>query len=89
MKQYLLKHQVMLSAISIIVVFLAAIRTIIEPLRQQLPVVQIQALLAGALIAIVSCLVMTLMLYYAKYRWIIITAITTIIALSIFKSLYL
>jgi hypothetical protein len=86
---FLAHNEKKLSKIVTVIVFLALIRSIMEPIRQPMSPTDQAHFAAGCLIAAIACMVITFLSYYSKYRAIIITGIITILALIIFKSLFM
>ena len=89
------KDSRMMSKVATIIIFMALIRCITEPLRLQyyapsaLTFAEIKPFLLGALAAAIALLVMTILFYYCKYRLVIATSVLTIIVLLIIKQAYL
>ena len=83
------RYEIKIARIVTIIIFLALIRSIIEPLRQSMPWEGLLHLIIGCLIASIACLVITIFTFYSKYKAVIITGILTIIVLMIFKSVYM
>jgi len=77
--------------IAMVIVFLALIRCLSEFFRLenilglQLTMTTIQPFILGALVCAVSCLLMTICLFYSKNRLIVILAILTIVILFVIK----
>jgi Zn-dependent protease with chaperone function len=77
-----------------IVIFLALIRTISEPLRLQhysktmLTYDEIKPFLIGALTAALALLAMTILFYFNKNKMIVAACIVTIIVLLLEKKIY-
>ena len=88
MLQFLRKHELKISCVAIVIVFLALIRLIFECWRI-LPLVSSAGMIfpyyLGALITAISCLIMTILSFYSKSRVIILVAIITIISLVVIK----
>jgi len=80
------------SRIAIIIVFLALIRCLAEFFRldhlqgNQLTISIVKPFILGALVCAVSCLFMTISLFYSKNRLIVILAILTIGVLFVIKA---
>jgi hypothetical protein len=78
--------------ISIIIVFLALIRCLSEFFRldylqeNQLTISIIKPFVLGALVCAISCLLMTISLFYSKNRLIVIIALLTIGILFVIKA---
>jgi hypothetical protein len=91
----LFKDTSKISKIATIVIFLALIRSVSEPIRLQyysmtiLTYTDIQPFLIGTLIAAIGLLVVTILSYLGRYKTIIATCILTIILLLIVKKVYL
>lgn len=83
------------SKFATIIVFLALIRSISEPIRLQyysrstLTYDEIKPFLIGSLIAAIGLLVMIILFYFGKHKIIIAISILTIILLLIVKKVYL
>jgi hypothetical protein len=86
---FISKYQIKIAGISAIMIFLALIRSIIEPLIHNVPSAQLKPLLTGCLIAAFSCLVISILIFYAKYKGVILMSFLTFITLVIFKNIYL
>jgi len=88
-------RQKKIARVCIIIIFLALIRTMSEPFRLQyyseasLTFEQVKPFLMGGIISAVGLLLMTLFLFYEKYKLIIAACILTIITLLIVKYIYL
>ena len=80
------KHESAIARVSIVVIFLALIRTIIEPIIRHLSYDKTLLLLICALIISISCLVLTILSFFSKNKSIILISLLTIIILVIFKS---
>lgn len=84
-----------IAKVTTVIIFLALIRTITEPLRLQyysstgLMFEQVKPFLIAALITSTSLLIITLLYYYEKYSTIIAIAIVDIIIMVIIKILLL
>ena len=84
-----------ISKFATIIIFLALIRTIIEPFRLQyysktlLTYDEIKPFLIGSLTAAIALLAMTILFYFGKHKIIIATCILTIIILLLVKKFYL
>jgi hypothetical protein len=84
-----------ISKIATIIIFLALIRSLSEPIRLQyysrtiLTYNEIKPFLIGSLIAAMALLVMTILSYFGRHKLIIATCIMTIILLLIVKKVYL
>ena len=90
-----LKDARWLSKIATITIFLALIRCISEPFRLQhyaaytLTLEEIKPFLSGAMVAAIALLVMTILFYYSKYKYIVAICILTVIVLLLIKKVYL
>lgn len=90
-----MKHEVRISRATTIIILLALIRTIGEPFRLQhgsaatLSFDQIQPYLLAALITAIGLMVMTVLNYYGRHRWIIAMGVLIIVAMVIIKIEYL
>ena len=80
---FLKKHAVRIARVGTVLLFLALIRTLVEPLRD--PGAPVRALLVGALVAACACLVITLMDYYGRHLLIAGVVLLTLITLIIIK----
>jgi hypothetical protein len=95
MKHFISKHEQKISRISTIVIFLALVRTISEPIRlhyySSTPVcfVQIKPFLIGALLCATGLFAMTVLSFYARFKTITLTAVLVIVAMLIVKYIYL
>ena len=84
-----------LAIFTTVIIFLALIRTISEPFRLQyysekpLTYEEIKPFLIGALVSAIALLVMTILFYYRRYKFIIATCILAIVLLVIVKIIYL
>lgn len=84
-----------IAKIAIVIIFLALIRTLIEPLRLQystttsLTYEQIKPFLIGGLISAVGLLIMIILFFYKLHKVIIAICILTIVLLLIIKKIYL
>src|SRR4030095_11509731 len=80
-----------ISKIATIIIFLALIRSISEPIRLQyysraiLTYEQIKPFLIGSLVAAAGLLAMTILFYFGRHKIIIVTCILTIILMLIVK----
>lgn len=94
-KQFIQRHELKISRIAIVIIFLALIRTIAEFFRLEyilgdaLTTQQVKPFIIGALAASISCLLMTILSFYLKHKIIIIVSVLTIIALVLIKNIYL
>lgn len=86
---FISRYEVKIARIAAIMVFLSLIRSIVEPLLHTVPSAQLKALLTGCLIAAISCLVISILISYTKYKAVIGVAILTIVALIVYKNLYM
>lgn len=79
------------SRFTFIIIFLALIRCIAEPFRLQYynnseeSFSDIKLYLVGALTAAIALLIMTVLSFYGKHRWIIGVAVLTIVLLFVEK----
>jgi hypothetical protein len=71
--------------IGMVMVFLALIRTIIEPLIQYQEYHVLQGLAVGALVSAISCLGMTILSFFSLNRWILFVSVATIVCLVVLK----
>ena len=84
-----------ISRIATVIIFLALIRTICEPVRLQyyssitLTYEKIEPFLIGGLVAAVGLLIMTILSFYNRYKTIIAVGILIIILLLVLKMIYL
>lgn len=84
-----------ISKVTTVIIFLALIRSISEPLRLQyfskttLTYDDIKPFLIGSLIASTGLLVMTISFYFSRHKLVIATCILVIISLLIVKATYL
>jgi hypothetical protein len=83
------RNELKISRIVTAILFLALIRSIIEPLIQSMPWTELHRLTIGCLIAAIACLVVTFLGFYSKYKAAIVTGIVAIIALVVFKSVFM
>ncbi|MEP7128035.1 MAG: hypothetical protein ABI729_04165 [Chitinophagales bacterium] len=94
MKQFYNKHEVKISRIAIIAIYLALIRTIGECFRLHyihgaaLTFEQLQPFLVGAMISAIACLAMTISSFYKMNKLVITVALITIVALLTIKIYY-
>jgi hypothetical protein len=94
MAQFTLKREKAISKASVIIIFLALIRTISEPFRLQyyssseLSLEEIKPFLIGALMCSVGLLIMTILLFYSKHKIIIALAVLIIIGMLMVKNIY-
>lgn len=85
------RRALIVSRVAMLAIFLALIRCISEPLRLQyyslsaVSVDEIRPFLYGALICAGSLFSMTILSFYARYKWITATAIITIVLMLIVK----
>ena len=83
-----------LAKASTAIVFLALIRTLVEPFRLQhlapAPPTfsQLQPLLLGALVASIGLLIMTVLYYYRRYVLVIASGVLAIGVLVVIKQVY-
>ena len=87
---YITKHEVTISKIAIIAIFLAMIRCTIEHVRlglsiPDLSIAQAQPFLLGSIVSFISTFIMLILFSFKKHKLILITSITTIIILLIVK----
>ncbi|MCE3226500.1 MAG: hypothetical protein K0S32_1051 [Bacteroidetes bacterium] len=87
-----MKHELKIAKISTIIVFLALIRTIIEPLRlfygrsiSEIPSPELIPYIIGALFAAVGLFISTIFYYYGKTKFVIAVCVLVIIALVVVK----
>ena len=84
-----------ISKIATIIIFLALIRSISEPIRLQyysktiLTYAEIRPFLSGSLVAATGLLAMTILSYFGRHKISIVTCILTIILMLIVKIIYL
>jgi hypothetical protein len=84
-----------ISKIATIIIFVALIRSLSEPIRLQyysrtiLTYNEIKPFLTGSLVAATGLLAMTILFYFGRHKIIIATSILTIILLLIVKKVYL
>lgn len=89
-----IKDKSKISKVTSIIISLALIRTISEPLRLRyysetsLTFEQIEPFLIGGLVSGVGLLIMTLLSFYKKHRIIIAVGILVIIAMLVVKNIY-
>ena len=89
-----MKNEVKVARISMLIVFLALIRTVAEPLRLEhnsasaLQYQQVKPFIVGGLVAAVSLVIMTLLSFSSKFKLIIALSIITVIALVVVKGMY-
>lgn len=90
-----LQRELRMARFALIIIFLALIRTLSEPFRLQyysasgLSFEQLKPYLIGGLISAVGLLAMTILSFYAKYKWIMAAAVIVIILLLYVKFTYL
>lgn len=90
-----MKHEIKISKIATIIIFIALVRTISEPFRLQyystmsLGFEQIEPFLIGGLITSIGLLIMTILSYYGRHKLIILFAAIIIIAMLMVKYIYL
>jgi len=78
-----------------VVIFLALIRCVAEPFRLQhyslavLTFEDVKPFIIGALVTSVALLVMTILSFYQKHKFIIVVCILTVIILFVIKGIYL
>ena len=83
-----------ISKLAKIVILLALIRTISEPLRLQyysqtsLAYEQMKPFLVGGLVSAIGLLLMTLLSFYHRHKTIIAVSLLTIVSMLIIKSIY-
>ncbi len=80
------RHESIVARVSIVIIFLALIRTILEPIIHHLPCDKMLPLLICALITSISCLVLTILSFFSKSKSIVMISLLTIITLVILKS---
>ena len=84
-----------ISRIAMVIVFLALIRIIGEffrldyTIKEELTIGQLYPYMAGAMLCACSCFMMTILSFYAKYKWITGTAVLTVMCLIFLKYLYI
>ena len=82
------------SRVAMLAIFLALIRCISEPLRLQyystsvLSVNEIRPFLYGALVCAAGLLLMVLLWFYARHKWVTVTAMLVILLLLVLKWQY-
>ena len=83
-----------ISMIATVIIFLALIRCVSEPFRLQyfsakaLTFVDIKPFLIGSLVTSLALLIMTILSFFRKYKFINATCILTIVLLLIIKRIY-
>jgi len=91
MKHIRVKNNISLARISIVIVFLALIRTLSEPLRLHyyspisLNYEMLKPYITGALIASIALFAMTIFSFFSKHTIVLIIAVLAILALFIIK----
>jgi len=91
MKTFFIKNEKYISRISIFAVFLGLIRSLSEPFRLQyystipLGFEQVKPFLIGALVAATGLLLMTILSFYNRDRFIIFMAVLTILSMILVK----
>ncbi|MGB3076234.1 MAG: hypothetical protein WBB36_12970 [Chitinophagales bacterium] len=94
MKYFFTTHEVKISRIAFVAIYLALIRTIGECFRLNyligtaLTFEQLQPFLLGAMISAIACLAMTISSFFAMNKLIITIALITIVTLLIIKIYY-
>jgi len=94
MKPVFQRHELAIARIAIIMLYLALIRCIGEFFRleasfkENLTIAQVKPFLLGALTAAAFCLIMTILYFYSKYKFIPAFAIIGIISLIFIKIHY-
>lgn len=84
-----------ISIVATIIIFLALVRCVSEPFRLQyystkaLTLVDIKPFLIGSLVTSLALLIMTILSFFNKFKFIIATCILTIVILIIIKRIYL
>ena len=84
-----------ISIIATIIIFLALIRCISEPFRLQfyspkaLTFIEIKPFLIGSLVTSLALLIMTILSFFGKYKFVIATCVFTIVILFIVKFIYM
>jgi hypothetical protein len=90
-KENTVKNERNISRAATIIVFLALIRVLSEVFRLQyyssasLTFEKIKPFLLGALICSISCLLMLILSFWSKYKFIIAVSILTIVSLLVLK----
>ncbi len=90
-----MKNEIKISKIATSIIFIALIRTISEPIRQQyytdvnLTFEQIKPYLLAALMTSVGLFAMTILSYYGKHKIVIGIAVLIIILMLVIKYIYL
>jgi len=85
MNQWFTKHQVLVSRIATIILFLALIRCIAEPFRldyyadHHLTFEEVKPYILGAIVALIGVILGTIATYFSKYK---LVPLITILALS-------
>ena len=89
-----MKHEIKISKAATIIIFIALIRTIAEPLRLQfaaqspITFTEIRPFLLASLVSAFGLLAMTILAYYGKSKTIILVAIFIIAAMLYIKYYY-
>lgn len=90
-----MKNEIKISKIATTIIFIALVRTISEPIRQQnhsnisLTFEQIKPFLIAALMTSIGLFTMIIFSYYSKHKMVIVLAVLIIIVMIIIKYIYL
>ena len=74
------------SRIILVLLFLALLRTLAEPLIRPVGAGELKMLLLGALVAAPGCLVLTVLSFWGQYRWMLVVGGATLAALILIKT---
>ena len=74
------------SRIILVLLFLALLRTLAEPLIRPVGPGELKMLLLGALVAASGCLVLTVLSFWGQYRWMLVVGGATLAALILIKT---
>lgn len=74
------------SRIILVLLFLALLRTLAEPLIRPVGPGELKMLLVGALVAAFGCLVLTALSFWGQYRWMLVVGGATLAALILIKT---
>jgi hypothetical protein len=77
---------VLASRIVLVLLFLALVRTLVEPLIRPVSAGELKMLLAGALVASLGCLALAILGFWGRYRWMLLVGVATLAALVIIKT---
>lgn len=77
------------SRVILVVLFVALLRTLAEPLIRPVSPRELKMLLAGALVAALGCLGLTVLGFWGQYRWMIALGGATLAALILIKTVIL